>query len=213
MSKKPLVTIVEDYLLENQFKPGSKLENELELAERFNVSRNSMREVMTHFQFLGIIERTKNTGSFINQQSCGKLEEVVSFCFQLSGFGFEELKEARLHLEMAIIPLIIRRATPETIAKLKDNIELMLTHKGHAERADKLDKEFHLLLFEICGNRALKIFANILNPLFRKRHRERFLNPTAVLKSARDHKQLVAAIEEENLQRAQDIIKLHISPT
>ncbi len=67
------------------------------------------------YKFLGVIERTKNKGSFIKQLAYGKLEEVVSFCFQLSGFGFEELKEARLQMEMAILPLIIRRATPENL--------------------------------------------------------------------------------------------------
>ena len=166
-----------------------------------------------HFQFLGVIERTKNKGSFVKQLAYGKLEDVVSFCFQLTGFSFEELKEARLHLEMAMIPLIIRRATPASLARLKDNIDLMRKNKDHVERADQLDKEFHLLLFEISGNRALKIFANILTPLFRKRHRERFLNPAAALKSVTDHTQLVEAIEKENLDRANEIIKLHIITT
>ncbi len=213
MPKKPLVKVVEEYLLEKQNPSGTKLENEMMLAERFNVSRNSLREVMMHFQFLGVIERTKNKGSFIKQLAYGKLEEVVSFCFQLSGFGFEELKEARLHLEMTIIPLIIRRATPENLAQLRGNIELMRKNKDNAALADQLDKEFHLLLFEISGNRALKIFANILTPLFRKHHRERFLNPAAALKSVADHSQLVESIATENLDRAQEIIRLHITLT
>ncbi len=213
MNDRPLVKQVEDYLLENQHQSGIKLENELDLANRFQVSRNSLREVMMHFQFLGVIERTKNKGSYVKQLAFTKLEEVVSFCFQLSGFNFDELKEARLQLELAILPLIIRRATPVNIATLNNNIELMIQLKGDADRADRLDKEFHLLLFDICGNRPLKVFANILTPLFRKPHRERFLNPTAVLKSAADHKLLVEAIETENLARAQDIIKRHITPT
>ena len=116
-------------------------------------------------------------------------------------------------METAILPLIIRRATPEGIAKLRENIELMIARKDETELADCLDKEFHLLLFEICGNRALKIFANVLHLLFRKGNRERFLNPAAALKSAGDHKRLVKAIEEEDLEMAREIIKLHIIPT
>ncbi len=55
MNERPLVKLVEDYLLENQHKSSNKLENELALANQFQVSRNSLREVMMHFQFLGVI--------------------------------------------------------------------------------------------------------------------------------------------------------------
>ncbi len=213
MRDSQLVKDFESYLLERQQSPDGKLEGELELASRFHVSRNSIREVAMHFQFLGVIERTKNKGSFIKQLAYGKLEEVMSFCFQVSGFGFEELKEARLHMEMAIIPLIVRRANPESLARLKENIEAMRASKDDIETAERLDKEFHLALFEICGNRALKIFANVLHLLFRKGYRTRFLNPEAALKSAGDHLRLVEAIEAEDLERAREIVKSHIMPT
>ena len=213
MSESQLVKDFQEYLLERQFSPEGKLDNEIELAKRFHVSRSGIREVIMHFQFLGVIERTKNKGSFIKQLAYDKLEEVVSFCFQISGLGFEELKEARLHMEMSIIPLIVRRITPAGIQRLDANIESMLKSKDDPDLADKLDKEFHLILFELCGNKALKIFANILHLLFRKKHRERFLNAAAILKSAGDHKAMLDAIASDNVERARDLVRLHIMPT
>lgn len=213
MHEPDLVTAFEAYLLEAQAGADGKLEAEPALAERFKVSRGSLREVIMHFQFLGVVERTRNRGSFVRRLAYDKLEEVVSFCFQVSGFGFEELKEARLHLETAILPLIVRRATPEALAGLRENIAQMLLHRNDAETADRLDKEFHLRLFDIGGNRALRVFANILHLLFRRQHRERFLNPAAVRKSAADHARLVEAFGRADLDNARGIIQSHITST
>ncbi len=201
------------YLLENDFKPGSRLDNELQLAERFHVSRGSIREVLMHMQFLGVIERIKNKGTFIREFAYGKLEESMFFCFKFSGFSFEELKEARLYLELSIIPLIVRRITPEKAEELRQNIRQMEKCIDIPDKADSLDREFHVKLFDICGNRILKIFSNVIHLLFRREYRGKFLNPKAKQISIKEHKALLDAIMAEDSGGACAIIREHISRT
>jgi GntR family galactonate operon transcriptional repressor len=201
------------YLIDNDFKPGSRLDNELELAERFRVSRGTIREVLMHLQSLGVIERIKNKGTFIREFTYDKLEESISFCFQFSGFGFEELKEARLYLELSIIPLVVKRITPEQAEQLKQNIGQMGKCINSVEKADLLDREFHVKLFEISGNRILKIFSNVIHLLFRRQYRGKFLNPKAKQDSAREHKALLEAIMAEDVAGASGIIRKHIGRT
>ena len=201
------------YLIDNDFKPGSRLDNELELAEHFHVSRGTIREVLMHLQFLGVIERIKNKGTFIREFTYEKLEESISFCFRFSGFGFEELKEARLHLELAIMPIIVKRITPEQSEQLKQNIGQMERCLDVPEKADALDREFHVQLFDICGNRILKIFSNVIHLLFRRQYREKFLNPKSKQNSIRDHRALLDAIMEEDVAGACGIIRRHIGQT
>ncbi|HBC88566.1 MAG TPA: hypothetical protein DCZ94_16585 [Lentisphaeria bacterium] len=201
------------YLIDNDYKPGSRLDNELELAELFHVSRGTIREVLMHMQFMGVIERIKNKGTFIREFTYEKLEESISFCFRFSGFGFEELKEARLYMELAIMPLIVKRITPEQAEQLKQNIKQMEKYLDIPEKADALDKEFHVMLFDISGNRILKIFSNVVHLLFRRQYREKFLNPKSKQNSLRDHKALLEAIMAENLDEACRIMRQHISQT
>lgn len=212
-----LLEAFQAYLLELQAgaPPESpvKLPGELELAKRFKASRSAVREVLMHFQYLGILERTKNKGSFIHRLSSEKLEGVVSFCFQVSGLGFEELKEARLHLEASILPLLVKRITPEGVERLERNIEAMKAAKDEVYRAEALDREFHLALFELSGNRALRVFAHILHRLFRPEHRARYRNAAAALRSAQAHQALLTAIRAEDVPKALEIIHRHISPT
>jgi DNA-binding FadR family transcriptional regulator len=81
------------------------------------------------------------------------------------------------------------------------------------EKADKLDREFHIMLFSICGNRALMFFSNVFHLLFRRQYREKFLNPDAVLKSVNDHQALTAAIIGGDAAATTEIIRNHILPT
>jgi GntR family galactonate operon transcriptional repressor len=201
------------YLLENDFKPGSRLDNELELAERFHVSRGTIREVLMHLQSLGVIERIKNKGTYIREFTYGKLAESISFCFQFSGFGFDELKEARLYLELSIVPLLVKRITHEQAEQLKQNIRQTEKHINSAEKADALDREFHVKLFDISGNRILKIFSNVINLLFRRQYRGKFLNPKAKQDSIKEHKALLEAIMADVVAGASEIIRKHISRT
>ena len=50
-----------------------------------------MREVIMYFCHMGILERVKNKGTFIREISTEKLEKDIAFCFQLAGYGFEDL--------------------------------------------------------------------------------------------------------------------------
>jgi DNA-binding FadR family transcriptional regulator len=143
----------------------------------------------------------------------GTIVQDLAFRLQISGYSFAELKETRLCLETAVLPLIVKRLAPQAAEGLLANIEAMEGKRQSPERADLLDKEFHLRLFDVCGNRTLRIFSHVIARLFDRTFRERFLNPEAVLKSARDHRDLLAAIQSGDAARAQEILTNHIEAT
>lgn len=202
-----------NYLIDNNFNIGDKLEKELDLAEHFKVSRGTMREVIMYFCHMGILERVKNKGTFIREISTEKLEKDIAFCFQLAGYGFEDLKETRLCVETALAPLIAKRITPGQIARLRENIETMGKLADQPEEADKLDRDFHLLLLDSCNNPTMKMFTNIIYGLFRKEFRGNFLNPDAVRKSVRDHRIIVDSLASEDAEGARCVLVDHIVGT
>ena len=89
----------------------------------------------------------------------------------------------------------------------------METHINSADKADALDREFHVRLFDISGNRILKIFSNVIHLLFRRQYCGKFLNPKAKQDSIREHKELLGAIMAEDVAGASEIIRKHISRT
>ncbi|SHK03683.1 transcriptional regulator, GntR family [Clostridium amylolyticum] len=70
--KKPLYSQIVDYLLglikNKEILPGDRLPTELELMEKFEVSRITAKRALEELRSMGLIYRKKGHGSFLNEQ-------------------------------------------------------------------------------------------------------------------------------------------------
>ena len=101
-------------------KVGAKIANEVQLAKRFGVARGTIREVISHFTLLGVLERSAKRGTFMRMPAIKDISETLAFQLSVSGCSFEELKETRLLLEISIVPLLVRLMAPEQIDRLNE---------------------------------------------------------------------------------------------
>ena len=71
-----ILNMITESILSGRLKPGDKLPTELELSNKLNVSRNSVREAIKMLSSLGVIEVKRGAGTFITQSlftSCMKI--------------------------------------------------------------------------------------------------------------------------------------------
>lgn len=191
---------------------GDKLPNELELAAKFKVSRGTLREIVNHLMMLGVLERSARRGTFVKAPTAGDIGETLSLQIQIAGVGFEELKETRLLLELAQVPLLIKLASPVMIDRLNSLIDQMEQSIGNPEKADALDLEFHLALIEITGNRVLKVFSQVITLMFDRKYRNKFLNASAIRKSVDDHRRMMKYLKNGDCENLKSLIIEHIQP-
>ncbi|MFA6291053.1 MAG: FCD domain-containing protein [Victivallales bacterium] len=191
---------------------GDKLPNELELAVKFKVSRGTLREIINHLTLLGVLERSTKRGTYVKAPTAGDIGETLSLQLQVAGVGFEELKETRLLLELAQVPLLIRLATPVLIDRLNSLIDQMEKSIDVPDRADALDLEFHLTLIEITGNRVLNVFSHVITLMFDRKHRRKFLNAAAIRKSVDDHRMMMKYMKSGDSENLKALIIEHIKP-
>ena len=203
----------EDYLINSGFTTDEVIPSEQELAEKFCTSRGAIREVIQHYAQLGLLKRVKKRGTVLQTLKDEKLNHSFCFCLKMGGFCFEELKETRLLLECAIAPLILQRISPMTLEKLEQNLAQQEKVLQNPELFEKLDQQFHELLFECCQNRVLSLFANILSMLFLKRYRKRFITPKWTVIGFRSHTRILQALKAGDLDKFRDHILSHINPT
>jgi len=171
MMQKELLQKFEQWIIAEGFQAEDKLPGELELAERFHVSRSTIREIIIHLSFLGVLERTTKRGTFIRKPDCLDIGETLAFQLHIAGYGFEELKQTRLFLETSQVSLLLKRITPGMVDRLNEIIVEMESCAANPEKADQLDMHFHLTLMEITGNRILKIFGQLLILMFDKKYK------------------------------------------
>lgn len=196
-----------DYLYEAGLKPGEKLLPELDLAKRFQVSRGDIRKVLTVLCHEGILERRPRTGTVIKNFNPEIVSEDLSFRFQMAGLDPADALEARRTIELAILPLVIRRITPSTISRLKRMIEEMEANIEFPELADCSDRDFHLELLRACGNQTLQAFAGVIAGLFHPELRKRWYTKENFQRAIREHRELLESIEDENLEKANAVMK------
>jgi GntR family transcriptional repressor for pyruvate dehydrogenase complex len=192
--------------------PGSRLPNELELCESFGVSRGNIREAIKHLCELGVLERSTKRGTFVKAPTLKDISRSFAFQLKMAGPGFEELKGTRLFLEQSIAPLLIQLATPMSLDHLNALVSEMEANAGNPRKADALDRQFHTALAEICGNRLIQIFFQVINLTFDAQYREKYLNTAAVMKSVADHRRMIACIKSKDCEGLLAVISEHIHP-
>lgn len=200
------------WLRDADLKPGDRIEGEIALAARFGVPRAAIRELIMHCCHLGILERVRNRGTTVRAVSPERLGEDLALGFGLAGFSAADLKETRILVETAVAGLVARRLTPAMAERLHGLVEAMAAETD-AAAADRLDRDFHLALVEACANPCLSMFSGVVQALFRRQHRERFLGRAAAAKSVADHRAILAALESGDAPLAQRLLAAHIEPT
>lgn len=131
---------------EGVFPPGSRLPGERELAERFDVSRVTVREAEIALQAIGRIEIKTGAGVYVCDEQPngpGALPEVSAF----------EVTEARSLVEAEAAALAAKLISDEDLAKLTNLIEDMQSPDD--DISTEADGEFHATIARASGNGAL----------------------------------------------------------
>ncbi len=156
---------LQEYFREGNFQPGDPIPKEMELAEALGVSRTSVREALSRFKTLGIIESRKNRGMVITHPDIlYNMERVIDLRL-LDKSTMKDIFELRLVLEIGIADLLFLRKTNADLKKLEEIVtkdEKATTYEEHK----KYDIEFHSMLYKISGNKTIQRFQKLLLPLF-----------------------------------------------
>lgn len=156
---------IREYLKNKKLRPGDPIPGETELSERLNVSRNVIREALSRFRMLGLIEARKKRGMILTRPDIFSGLERVLDPHLLGEDTVRDIFGMRLVIEMGIAELLFMHKTDEDIEMLE---EIVKKKKPNGNAAFKLKHEvaFHGKLYEITGNVTLHRFQKLLLPIF-----------------------------------------------
>lgn len=211
MDEEKLFREIHQHILA-QAKLGRRIDTETELAEHFNVTRYKVRKALSVLSQMGIVDRAPKRGMTITNLGPKNLSAQIKVQMDIANFDIREFIEARLLIEVDIIPLAIRRMTPALLGRLEDAINRIEINAHNSIEADKWDREFHLLLLEACGNRVLQVFSAVLVTYFEKTaHRLPENNPHFFLDTAQTERQLLQHIKNGDAEKAKDLLRSHLN--
>lgn len=139
-----------------ELSPGEKLPNERELASSSAVSRHVVREALRSLESLGQIELRKGAtgGAFVARGDPQPFTRIMRGMVDVGGVDLEQLTEARLAIESAVIKVACEAADDSEFAKLDANIDEAEreTLAGNLAIKTRINVQFHVLVAELTGN-------------------------------------------------------------
>jgi GntR family galactonate operon transcriptional repressor len=209
--EKNLENQIRAHILEHADGPGSRIETEEQLARRFNVSRYRVRNVLTGMVQQGVITKSPRRGTVINTLNTETITNNLMFNYQVTNANLYEAIEARIVIELSIIPLVVRRITPGEIFIMNSCIEKMLANKKKPRIADQADMEFHTAMLGASRNNLLQSYTQIISQLFRKvDYREKYWTEETIQRLALEHRSILEAIQNGNTAQATERLKQHL---
>jgi GntR family transcriptional regulator, transcriptional repressor for pyruvate dehydrogenase complex len=216
---------IRKYILNSCRKPGERIETEHELAALFKVTRYQIRNMLSGLVQQGILSKAPRRGTVINHFDPAIIADNLNFAYQISNSNLYEYMEARMVVELAAMPLIIKRITPVKIAEAEEIIGRMIRLRNDPPRADQADRDFHLLLLGSCGNQLLASFSAVISGLFHyTEYRRQYWSPSTITRLAEEHRRIIEAIKlgdaalavsrmENHLHYRQKIEKISTAPS
>lgn len=206
---------IKKLIINGQLAPGDRLLTEHELAERFQVSRTSVREALAALSLTGILEIRQGEGIFVKTSPSNAVIEPLSFILLLEKGKLQNILEVRKALEVEAAGLAAMRRDEEDLAALKELISQMEEDLPEAKRSEELDLKFHLALAKASKNPLLDRLMNTVQEIMGQTlqvTRALWLSATegTTYRLFEDHRDIYEMILEQNTEKARELTYEHL---
>ncbi|MGY0692425.1 FadR/GntR family transcriptional regulator [Virgibacillus sp. FSP13] len=216
IQKTSLVDIVieriKDHILKNGLKPGEKFLSEKELTDQLHVSRTVVREALISLQSVGIVTVKAGGGVYIADAKLGSISTILKHHYETYGVKIKELVEIRKIIELGALRLIIEKQIDLNISQLNDINESYYQTIIDKKDTKKFDRLFHQSLIKATDNESFYNFSEIINEYFSLVKIDLIQSEDALIKSYREHAEIIKALEDCKLPYAQKIMTNHFEP-
>jgi len=185
-------------ILEGRWLPGDQIPPERELAERFRVSRTSVREALRALEMQGIIESRHGGGTFIRTADTEALVPPLAAAILRGRRELAEVLEVRGLIEPGIARLGALRATPEHVAELEQILERQRECIAKGEPFVDEDTAFHYTLARAADNHILLRLHNVILDVLRESRQSYLHVPDRPAMSLRGHETILSAVAERD---------------
>jgi len=206
---KTVADALQKAVLEKTLKPGDALPIEGDLAQQFGVNRSTVREGIRHLEQTGLVVR-QGKKLIVSRPSYDQVDEHVSRALIVHDVTFQELWEVKMALEPLAAQLAAGVISDELIDRIGKNIEATKIAQKSGDDLVALDIEFHALIAEASGNRALVMARGAVARLFYPTYKVGMAAKTAGQRLVSAHVKIFEAIKAGQADESAEWMSKHI---
>ena len=209
---KGVIDYFKKKIMDGELRPGEKLPPERDIAERLNVSRNSVREAIRIMDMTGVISSQQGSGNYITCEFQKSLAETMTMMFAMDQIDYKQISQIRQALECLAFSLAIEHASDEQIKEMESLVKELDKSTDDVKNA-ALDKKLHFMLaqssrnilvldfLEACSGVIDSFIHDMRAAILRTEERKKLLNEC--------HKKLIEALKEKDETKGQEALKRH----
>ncbi|MGH3415383.1 MAG: FadR/GntR family transcriptional regulator [Actinocrinis sp.] len=211
-----IVEQIRGLIRSEQLRPGDRLPSERDLGERMGVSRVTVREAMRVLEAGGLIEIRVGArgGAVVTTPDSTRIGSGLADLISLSPLTATEVTEARQVVELGIIPKVVERATDEDIAELR---EMVAQHQAALKEGTygmPMSAAFHVRVAACTHNSAIEMLVHSFHgPLLMSLREAQVVAPLMGVKGVGEHREFVEAVARRDVERAEEIMRVHLDRT
>ena len=205
-----IVAQVRDLIRDGRLQPGQRLPAERELAERFQVSRASLREAIRTLELERLVVIRPGAGTFVSKEGFDAAMDVLARRLLAEREALADVVELRLVLEPQIAALAAQRATPEDKERLETILKEQEEQILRGETGAVADTAFHSAMASASQNQALVRLSATLVELLAPSRDESLQTPERSHRSVKSHRTILSAIQQGDAEAARQAMTEHI---
>ena len=208
---------IQEMILSNNLKPGTRLPSERDLARLFGVNRATIGESINMLEERGIVTKRQGSGTYVTDIPHAVVADSIARFYLFTNCSHEELMELRELHEPEIASLAARKATPEDLAKLEELIAQIDIDATEGGIDPEVDTDFHEALAAATHNTLIIAISAGLHQVLRKWLQAQYegeLNVPALKGrgaiARRKHRMVYDAVVSGDPKRARTAMKDHM---
>lgn len=209
-----VVNGIQGMISSGEIAPGDRLPVELILADRFQVSRGSLREGVRALVAMGILETRQGSGTTVTSLDPHLLLQPLTFWAGMqAGTSSRELHAVRRALEVEAAASAATQRTEDDVTRLAEELqkaEPAIRASDH-EAAMAVDLAFHLEIARMSGNPVLvALLEAISRPTLRMRMWQSIHHGGRLENTHHEHHAVLNAIASGDPVGAQAAMHTHL---
>jgi len=188
---------IQDHLLQ-RLKPGDVLPPERELAQKFGVSRSSVRDAIRSLELVGLLEPQQGKGTVVCEPSSGTLAGPLAAILVQKRKLVHELLDVRKIIEPALAGRAAQHATAAQIAEMERILERHSEKVQRGEMSIEEDSAFHYSIALAADNSVILRVVDVLMDMLRETRQRSLQTRGRPQKSLAGHQRILAALKRHD---------------
>lgn len=205
-----VISFVRGAIERGELKAGDQLPPERELAQRFGVSRPTVRSVLGTLAAMGVVQVRQGAGTFMTAGPPTLDSSPLAYLAAVHGFTRRQMFEARMALEVTVASLAAERADAESLIPISEATTAMFASLERPDAFLDHDIQFHRAVASAAGNPVLAAMVDMVSAMFLRIRRRTIPFANDLRIAAEEHRAIYLAIRSNDAVKARQAMLDHL---